>query len=454
MASAAISEPQRVLAATHVVNQAENPKALIKEAIRLAHPGDTVVVRSGRYYETIVIDKPIELVGEGAPTIDGGGEGTVIMITSPGVTVRGFHIVSSGASLNREDTGLMLDKAGDSIIEGNLIEDVLFGIYLKDSGGTLIRKNKIIGKDLPVASRGDGIRLWYSSQVQILENTVEHTRDLVIWFSTGTLVKGNRVEGGRYGLHYMYSNDNRFEDNVFKGNFVGGFLMYSKGISFKNNIFAENRGFASGYGVGFKDVDDVVMENNLFLANRVGIYIDNSPPSYGSINRAIGNEIRSNDIGISAMPSVERNVFSENSFVDNSEQVEVRGGGSLVQNEWSEGSMGNFWSDYVGYDGDGDGVGDIPYVSESLLENLIDSNPTLWLFILSPAAEALEFAAKAFPALRPEPKLIDRFPLIKPLAVISYGEGKGGVSLGLLIASSLVFVLSVLSGFHLMRKGW
>jgi len=453
MASAAISGPRRALATTHVVNQAENPKALINEAIRSARPGDTVVVRSGRYYEAIVIDKPIELVGEGSPIIDGGGEGTVVTINSPGVTVRGFHIVSSGTSLNREDAGVMLERARDSIIEGNLIEDVLFGIYLKDSKGTLIRKNKIIGKDLPIVSRGDGIRLWYSSQTQILENSVERTRDLVIWFSEGTLIKGNRIEGGRYGLHYMYSNDNRFEDNIFKGNLVGGFLMYSKGISFKNNVFAENRGLASGYGVGFKDLDDLVMEKNLFLDNRVGIYIDNSPSSYGSINRIIGNEIRSNDIGISAMPSVERNVFSENFFIDNSEQVEVRGGGSLVKNAWSESGLGNYWSDYVGYDGDGDGVGDIPYVSESLLENLIDSNPTLWLFIVGPAAEALEFAAKAFPALRPEPKLIDRFPLMKPLTVISYGEGKDGVSLGLLIASSLVFVLSVLSGFHLMRKG-
>ncbi len=307
-----------------------------------------------------------------------------------------------------------MENASNSLIENNILEDVLFGIYLKNSPGSTIINNRITGKDLPLPERGDGIRLWYSSESKIIENTIKNARDLVIWWSSNTLIKNNEVAEGRYGLHYMYSNNNIFKDNLFKGNAVGGFLMYSGNIKFYRNVFTKNKGLASGYGVGFKDLDDVYAEDNMFIDNRVGIYMDNSPHLAHSWNELSNNIIAYNDVGISMMPSIERNKIHGNSFIENYVQVEVRGGGVLKRNKWNIKSGGNYWSDYNGFDENQDGIGDMPYISEKLFENLIDRNSVLKIFIHSPVSRAIELASEAFPVIKPEPKLKDDLPLSKP----------------------------------------
>ena len=92
----------------------------------------------------------------------------------------------------------------------------------------------------------------------------------------------------------------------------------------------------------------------------------------------------------------------------------MAGEGELVQNDWAVDGRGNYWSDYTGYDADHDGVGDIPYAAKSLYENLMDTHPELRLFQLSPAADALDLAAKAFPIFQPQPKMADPNPLTEP----------------------------------------
>ena len=121
-----------------------------------------------------------------------------------------------------------------------------------------------------------------------------------------------------------------------------------------------------------------------------------------------------NDIALTMLPNIHRNSYSENYFLDNNEQVSVAGEGELVENEWSVDGPGNFWSDYIGYDAGRDRVGDVPYASKSLYENLMDKHPELRLFQLSPAADALDLAAKAFPIFQPQPKMADPHPLTEP----------------------------------------
>lgn len=430
----------------------EGPFVSITEAIESAEIGDTIRVLAGAYREHIVVDKTLTLTGEGYPRIDGEGKGVVVLIKAPGTVFTGFHITGSGRSLNLEHGGILLDSAPGSVIENNRLDDVLFGIYLKNSPDGMIRNNVINGKELPLPERGDGIRLWYSSGTKILNNRVVNARDLVMWWSGNTLIEGNRVEKGRYGLHYMYSNDNLFRNNVFIDNYVGGFLMYSGGITFHNNIFARNQGPATGYGVGFKDLDNVVAEGNLFIDNRIGMYLDNSPHLIDSWNTIENNVIAYNDIGVSFMPSIERNIFVSNSFLDNHEQVEIRGGGTLRGNVWFEKGGGNYWSDYVGYDQDGDGVGEIPYKSESLFESIIDKKPELRIFIYSPVAKAIELASDAFPVMKPAPKLTDEYPLVESRIPDNLKPGKSKLSFNLLILSfSMVLVPLFFYGYILKR---
>ncbi len=76
----------------------------------------------------------------------------------------------------------------------------------------------------------------------------------------------------RYGLHYMFSDDNTFEDNSFENGAAGTAIMYSRRIVFRRNRFLHNRGFAS-VGLLFKACDDVLAESNLVADNARGIFL-------------------------------------------------------------------------------------------------------------------------------------------------------------------------------------
>ncbi len=410
----------------------------IQQAIDAAGPGDTIVVSAGTHSGPIEISKPVVLIGEPGAVISGGGRGTVVRVSAR-ATVRGLTIVSSGADQSREDAGIMVVGAEGVVLEDNRLEDVLFGIYLKEAPGAVVRRNSIRGKSLPVARRGDGIRLWYSDRGLVEGNEISDSRDLVIWFSSHTLVRNNRVTASRYGLHYMYSNHNRFEGNRFVGNEVGAFIMYSGDIVFESNLFAESRG-ALGRGIGFKDADSIVAVNNVVVQNAVGISLDNSPHLYGVFNRFSGNLIAYNDVGISLLPSVSRNLFYGNRLVDNLAPVEVSGGGSALANSW----RGNYWSEYAGFDQNSDGRGDTPFVWNRFSDDLVAKHPTLRWFRGSLAFEALDLIARAVPLLLPQPVVVDSAPRVKPeLSSIGSADPDVGYGIGPLLVAVVGLAIGV-----------
>ncbi|MFN3928226.1 MAG: nitrous oxide reductase family maturation protein NosD [Thermoflexus sp.] len=394
---------------TLIVVRPEDPDRTLQEAIATAPPGATLEVRGGVYHGPLLIDKPMTLIGIGGPVLDGQGQGTVLRITAPHVTVRGFVIRNSGRSLEHEDAGILVEGASDVTLEHNRLEEVLFGIYLKDSPRARIRGNTIIGLDVPEAERGDTIRLWYSPDAWIEGNQTLRGRDVIIWFSDRSVLRGNRFVGGRYGIHYMYCTGSLVEGNVLQGNFVGTYVMYSRDITFQNNRFLQQRG-PSGYGLAFKDSDEVRVEENLFLDNTAAIFLDNTPRSEGSPVRFARNVIAYNGIGVLALPMVRGVVFQENVFWENEQQAATQGEGDLMANDW----RGNFWSDYAGFDGDGDGIGDVPYRPRRVFEALVDQVPSLRMFWGTPVIQALETAAILVPFFEPRIRLEDPTPKIRP----------------------------------------
>ena len=381
-------------------------------AVAQAAPGATILVDGGVYHGALLIDKPLTLIGQNWPVIDGGGVGTVINITSADTTLEGFVIRGSGHSLDQENSGLA-GAAPRLTIRGNRFEDTLFGIYLRESPNSVIDSNHISSKPLDVPRRGDGIRVWASHDTLIEKNQVVDGRDVVLWYSERLTVRENEVRNGRYGLHFMYCDDALITQNRLLDNSVGAFLMYSRRLHMINNTVAGNRG-PSGYGIGLKDVDDALVADNLFLNNRTAVYLDGSPREVDSIGQFTGNVFAYNDIGVEMLPAVRHNQFTGNSFIENQEQVAIAGGGTPGSNEWTPAGRGNYWSDYAGYDADGDGLGDMSYKAERLFENLMQREPNLRLFLYSPATNALDFAARAFPLVKPQPKLVDERPLTTP----------------------------------------
>ncbi len=384
----------------------------LKTALANAQPGATIVVPAGVYGGPLQIDKPVILEGQTGAIIQGAGHGDVITISAANVTIRGFVIRNSGDSLDQENAGITV-LASHAIIENNRVEDALFGIYLKNAPKSVIRNNVVRSKALPEARRGDGIRVWYSEGTLLEGNDVQGTRDVIVWFSSNSVVRNNTVEQSRYGIHTMSSNNLLLEHNILRHNSVGVYTMYGNGVTLRNNLIYDNRG-ASGYGVGMKDVEKAVLTGNRLVSNRVGIYLDNSPRASGVTVQVDHNLFAYNEIGVTLQPLVTRHRFTQNIFQENGEQVALAAQGELKGNDWSHDGAGNYWSDYAGFDADGNQIGDLPYRAQSLFEDLLEQYPELRLFQLSPATDALDLAAKAFPIFQPHPKLADDAPLMVP----------------------------------------
>ena len=129
-----------------------------------------MLVLAGVYRENPVIGKYVVLRGEPGATIDGGGQGVVLTVRAR-CTISGFIIRGSGANQSEEHAGILAEQAESLVVEDNHFEDVLFGIYVKQSNSPIIRNNTIEGKDIPVPLRGDGIRLWYRETSNIISCT-------------------------------------------------------------------------------------------------------------------------------------------------------------------------------------------------------------------------------------------------------------------------------------------
>jgi nitrous oxidase accessory protein len=409
-----------------VLSASETPATgAIGGRIAAARDGDTIEVPAGVYREHIRIDKPLTLVARGRVVIDGGGSGDIVEITAPGVTLRGFTIRDTGIDLDKENAGVRV-LAPRATIEGNVLEDILFGIDLRAAPDSVVRGNAIGGKPLDIARRGDGLRLWRSDRAVVEGNVIHDGRDAILWYSAGVMVRGNSAYNCRYGLHLMFSDGVVIDDNEFTGNSVGIYLMYTTGVDITRNRLVRNRG-PSGYGIGLKETDRFSVRDNLIVGNRAGVYIDGSPFTTDKPGEFTRNTVAYNDVGFTFLPSARGNELTENNFIDNIDQVSVAGRGSLEANRFWKGDRGNFWSDYTGYDQNGDGVGDFVYESQTLFDNLMDREPALRLFLFSPAQQAIEFVGRAIPAVRPEAKFTDEVPLMRPVPITCGGSAGGSV---------------------------
>ncbi len=421
-----------VSAAAHLVVSPQGPYRTIEEALRVAQDGDFIEVYGGTYHGNLVIDKAVTLAAaqttEGErPVLDAGGVGTVVKVNAPHVTVRGFEIRNSGSEPDQDHAGITVN-APFAVVEQNRLDEVLFGIFVAQAADSVVRDNEITSQArFETGRKGDAIRLWYSPRVLVENNHVYQARDLVLWYSEGVHLVNNLIEDGRYGVHLMYCDNSLIENNRLLNNSVGIYAMYSRQVELRNNDLRGQRG-PSGYALGFKDTDAVLAQANLLIDNRGGIFLDGTPFTPNSFARFENNIIAFNDIAVTIMPAVKGVEFSNNVFWENVEQMAVHGGGGKpTANMW----QGNYWSDYDGFDADGDGVGDTPYISEKFFENMTDREPLLRALLYSPSAQAIEFAAASFPIVKPQPKFSDPQPQVNlpALPIESTRRSAGGMIL-------------------------
>lgn len=380
------------------------------EALAASAEGDTIILYGGYYTGNFTIDKSVVLIGRNNPVIDGNNQGTIITVEAPGVVIDGITIQNSGDLLDKDNAGIRV-KADSVLIQNNTLKSVLFGVYFSKADGGIVRNNLIEGKkDLDIPRRGDLFRAWYSNEMTIENNTLKYGRDFIIWFSHRTTIRGNSVAGARYGLHFMYSGECTIQGNKVTYSSVGMYLMYSQNLVVEKNLLAYIRG-ASGFGLGLKDLNDVELRDNVLADNRVGIFIDNCPRNFDSDMKYDGNIIAYNETGIEVLSTLQNNYFRKNSFIENYQQASLTRSQTSNNDYWA----GNYWSTYAGYDQNKDGFGDIVYREDQVFEDLVDDKPDLKILLYSPAVNTLNYAADAFPILKPQAVLVDKSPSVSPM---------------------------------------
>jgi nitrous oxidase accessory protein len=381
----------------------------VREAIARAAAGDTVQIERGTYPGSLVLDKPLTLEGVSKPVIHGDDSGSIVTVLADGCVIRGLILEHSGGMLVKEDAGVLLHSS-DNRIEKNELRDVLFGIYFFASSRNVVTNNVIHGRAwLGVGERGSGIHIYNSSENTITGNTISETRDgMYLQYANHSTIRGNQVSNVRYGLHYMYSDDNTFEDNSFFRNIAGAAIMYSRRITFRHNRFVHNRGVSS-FGILFQEAENCVAEDNVFVDNAVGIFMESLR---GTVFRR--NLIAANDTALRIFSSAVANTFEANNFIDNLSPVEVIG--RSTDTHWTGAQSGNYWSEYDGYDLNADGVGDVPFKIQNVFQHLEGDYPRIRIYLYSPASQALAAAEKAFPIFEGS-REFDRRPLMKPVAL-------------------------------------
>jgi nitrous oxidase accessory protein len=375
----------------------------IKKAIQLAKPGDTVLVHYGVYREeNIVLDKKIILQGIGFPILDGQKKYEVVSIKADSVTIAGFKVINSGyASLNDPCGIKIYNKTGVTIKE-NILKNNFFGIYVQKGIGCIIKNNTIKARQKEEQRIGNGIHCWKSENLQIVGNQVSGHRDGIYFeFVSNSIIWRNISKSNiRYGLHFMFSNDDSYISNVFKNNGAGVAVMFTKNVKMFHNYFAENWGDAA-YGLLLKEISDSYIIGNKFIRNTSGIYME------GTSRVALSKNIfRDNGWGMKIQASCMENEVSFNNFIANTFDISTNG--SLVLNHFNN----NFWDKYEGYDLNRDGIGDVPFHPLSLFAVLTEKNPSAMLLFRSFMITLLDKSEKILPSITPD-NFVDQTPEMK-----------------------------------------
>jgi nitrous oxidase accessory protein len=379
------------------------PLTSLKKAIEIAKDKDSIILLGGVYKEgSIILTKSLTITGLNNPVLDGENKYEILLISGKNITIKGLHFKNAGYSALNDFAAIKLVDCSNVLLENNNITNAYFAIHISNSSHATVRNNRISGTPASEQLTGNGIHLWKSNHAVIENNYVQGHRDGIYFeFVTESLIRNNLSEKNiRYGLHFMFSNSDRYENNTFRNNGAGVAVMYSKKVWMEKNHFEQNWG-PSAYGILLKDITDSHVQQNTFLRNTVGIHMEGS--SRIQIDK---NFFKENGWAIKVQASCDDNVFLQNNFTGNS--FDVGTNGTMVLNKFSA----NYWDKYEGYDLNKDGIGDVPYHPVSMYSMIIEQNPTTLMLYRSFMVSLLDKAEKAIPGLTPQ-DLVDDKPMMK-----------------------------------------
>lgn len=377
----------------------------IANAISIAKDGDTILVHKSNYKEhSLIIIKQIHLIGLNNPIIDGEFKGNILSISASNFSLEGFTLKNVGTSYTKDYAAVLVSKGNHFLLKNNILENVFFGFLIEKSHFGRILNNKISSHAVTEANSGNGIHLWHSSNMIITNNYVHGLRDGIYFefVSNSTISKNVSENNIRYGMHFMFSNNDDYFENEFRNNGAGVAVMFSKFIKMYRNIFHFNWGMAS-YGLLLKEIYDAKIEHNIFEQNTIGINVENC----SRIDYKNNNFIR-NGWALKFSGGCYENIFTHNNFLNNAFDLSYNS--KLNDNKFEE----NYWSEYNGYDLDKNGIGDVPYRPVKLFSYIVNTTPETLVLLRSLFIDIINFSEKVAPVFTPD-NLMDVKPLIKKI---------------------------------------
>jgi nitrous oxidase accessory protein len=408
----------------------------LRDRLARTPSGGTLTVPPGVYRGALVIDRPVTIVGVGHATLQGDGTGTVLTIRAAGTVVRGLMIEGSGPGPVGNPAGVSVQA--DHVVVKNLhIRDTYTGIWVEGAKDAQIVGNVIDGrKSVGVsgqtprmdgsmggmamgsghggaqAGRGDGVSLFSAIRPVVAGNKIADARDGVyLEYGSGTRIECNSVARSRYAIHSMYGRSVTVAGNHFATNQSGPVMMYGGPVTLEDNVIRDQQSAATGFGVLLLDVGGARLLRNILVSNRVGLQLEGP---FGDPRPTVVelNTIALNQVGIGLYPTAEA-VLSQNSLVENTVQVLGLGpDGGGGDSKWSRDGVGNYWSNYRGFDVSGRGIGQIPHVEGAAAGRLLAGDPTLLALASSPSFTLLRAVEQRSAGQRPVS--VDRSPLIDP----------------------------------------
>jgi nitrous oxidase accessory protein len=375
----------------------------LQQAIASAHPGDVLEIARGNYAGNFLVDKALTLRGIKRPTLSGAQHGDTLRVTAPDVVIEGLIVRDSGDSLKRQNAGIYLFPGAHRAVVRNCdLTYNLFGLWIEKANDVLIENNVITGKrEYNSSQRGNGIQLYNTQGARIIGNNISFVRDaLYVDVSHHAIFRSNKLHHSRYGSHYMNSYYNLWEDNDSYYNRGGLALMEVRDQVVRNNRIWGN----SDHGLMLRTMQDSVVENNIIAGNSRGLFIYDV--GYITLKN---NLVVDNQVGVHLSAGSTHNEVEGNDFIDNREQIRYVG---ARDQPWGVKS-GNYWSNYLGWDRDGDGIGDVGYEANDMVDRLSWRYPSTKLLLASPAVQALRMVSRQFPVLR-VPSVVDPKPRMQP----------------------------------------
>ena len=382
------------------------PISSLRQAIHIANNGDIILIQPGVYKEgNIEVNKSLTLKGIDYPILDGNDSDEILTITADSVIVEGIEFHNAGKSHLKDLAAIRIRKGKYFVILNNYIIDAYFGIYIEHGSYGLIEGNTVIGLAKNEASSGNAIHAWYAQHLEISSNYLKGHRDgIYLEFVNNSMIVNNLSKNNlRYGLHFMFSNDDEYQCNKFQDNGAGVAVMFSKRIEMLNNLFEQNWGTAA-YGLLLKEIYDANIAGNQFIQNTVGIFLEGATRIEYRYN-----QFYNNGWAIQMTGGCLDNNFIYNNFESNTLDMVVN---SRVNNNTLN---NNYWSEYTGYDLDRDGFGDIPFRPVKLYSYVLTQSPESIILLRSFFIDLLNFSEKVSPALTPQ-DVADYSPLINRIS--------------------------------------